>query len=459
MRLRHPQRYHSTLRGGLAALLLLALSAGASAQSKNFPGELGAMVEKAGGTVKGVTFRVWAPNAQNVAVIGSFNNWDSSRTPLKKETGTGLWSVDVPEAKPGDEYLYLINGSLERRDPRGRQVSADIRNSVVYDTTAFDWGDAAKYQSTALLKDLVIYQLHPGTFFDPKPGDDQPGTLRDAITKLDHLKEIGVNCILLMPVNEFPGRHSWGYNPCDLFAIETTYGGPDALKEFVKECHKRDIAVHIDIVHNHYGPDNLSLWQFDGYGGGDTKAGVYFYEDNERGLTPWGPRPDFGRPEVRDFIADQIRMWFDEYKMDGLRWDSTVNIRAYNNGANVNSDGERLLHRLAKMIRQEYPGKSAWPRTPWEIRASTVRGNTPSTTVTAGAWFPSWSRARTPPNRSTTLRAALIRSWASAASFILRTTTRPDASTGSAASSPMSTKRIPTASLPVAKPLWPPSSP
>lgn len=357
MRFRHRQRYHSTLRRGLVALLLLALSAGASAQSKNFPGELGAMVEKAGGTVKRVTFRVWAPNAQNVAVIGSFNNWDSSRTPLEKESGTGLWSVDVPEAKPGDEYLYLINGNLERRDPRGRQVSADSRNSVVYDTTAFDWGDAAKYQSTALLKDLVIYQLHPGTFFDPKPGDDQPGTLRDAITKLDHLKEIGVNCILLMPVNEFPGRHSWGYNPCDLFAIENTYGGPDALKEFVKECHKRDIAVHIDIVHNHYGPDNLSLWQFDGYGGGDTKAGVYFYEDEERGSTPWGPRPDFGRPEVRDFIADQIRMWFDEYKMDGLRWDSTVNIRAYNNGANVNSDGERLLHRLAKMIRQEYPGK------------------------------------------------------------------------------------------------------
>jgi len=193
MRLHHRQQFHSASCLGLAALLALALSATAIAQSKKFPGELGSMVEKMGGTLKGVTLRVWAPNAENVAVIGSFNNWDASRTALKKEAGTGFWSVDVPEAKPGDEYLYLINGNLERRDPRARQVSADSRNSVIYDTTAFDWGDTAKYQSTALLRDLVIYQLHPGTFFDPNPGDDQPGTLRDAITKLDHLKEMGVN--------------------------------------------------------------------------------------------------------------------------------------------------------------------------------------------------------------------------------------------------------------------------
>ena len=199
--------------------------------------------------------------------------------------------------------------------------------------------------------------MHPGTFHDPTPRDGEPGTLRDAATKLDHLEELGVNCVLLMPVNEFNGRHSWGYNPSDQFAVESTYGGPDALKEFVKACHARGIAVHLDIVHNHYGPQDLSLWQFDGYSGGDTKAGIYFYEDADRGTTPWGPRPDFGRPEVRAFIADQVRMWFDEYRIDGLRWDSVVNILRYNDGAAENPDGEKLIDEISAMIRKEYPGK------------------------------------------------------------------------------------------------------
>lgn len=342
------------------AVLALVLSLGmgtACAQSKLFPGQLGSLVEKGEpGTVRGVTFRVWAPQAETVAVIGAFNNWDATRNPLKKENGSGLWSIDVRTAKPGDEYLYLINGKLERRDPRARLVSKDEKKSVIYDTAAFNWGGADKFQSSALMKDLVVYQLHPGTFYDPNPKDDNPGTLRDAINKLDTLKEMGVNAILLMPVNEFPGRHSWGYNPSDLFAVENAYGGPDALKEFVKAAHQRGIAVHLDIVHNHYGPTNLDLWQFDGSSRRPDSGGIYFYED-ERGKTPWGPRPNFGRPEVRQFIADQVRMWFDEYKIDGLRWDSTVNIRATDNGAQVNKDGERLLQRISQMIRQEFPGK------------------------------------------------------------------------------------------------------
>lgn len=344
--------------GCLLAACFQAALANTSAQSTFLPGELGALLQKSeGGRVTGTTFRVWAPNAERVAVAGSFNSWDKTQHQLKQEGRTGIWSGDVREAKPGDEYMFVINGNIERKDPRARRVTASDGRSVIYDPDAFDWGTTAGWQSSASLKDLVIYQLHPGTFHDPNPRDDEPGTLRDAIAKLDHIKELGVNCILLMPVNEFAGRHSWGYNPSDQFAVESTYGGPDALKEFVKACHERGIAVHLDIVHNHYNPDGDGLWQFDGKGGGDTKGGIYFYEDSNRGNTPWGPRPDFGRPEVRDFIADQVRMWFDEYKIDGLRWDSTINIRAVNNGAEVNPDGERLLHRIARMIRQEYPGK------------------------------------------------------------------------------------------------------
>lgn len=306
------------------------------------------------GQPDGTMFRVWAPHAETVAVIGSFNRWKPEADKMTFDKSTGVWSAQVAGAKPGDEYMYLINGLTERRDPRGRQIS-DEGKSVIDDPGAFDWEGTTS--PLVELRDLVVYQLHPGTFFDPEPSDGKSATLRDAAGKLDHLKSLGANCVLLMPVAEFAGEHSWGYNPSDPFSIERAYGGPDALREFVREAHRRGIAVHVDVVHNHYGPDELDLIQFDGRGGGENKQGIYFYEDKECGSTPWGPRPDFGRREVREFIADQIRMLFDEYRIDGLRWDSVVNIVRYNEGASENPDGEKLLDEVSRMIRKEYPGK------------------------------------------------------------------------------------------------------
>lgn len=347
----------------MVVLFLLVLGAAPSAAAlsssatRGLAGELGAIVQRTpGGRAKSTIFRVWAPQAESVAVTGTFNHWNPRRHALRRHGASGVWSLEVREAKPGDEYMFLINGELERKDPRARMVTSSEGKSVIYDTSGFEWGRAWRRPEVAL-GGLVIYQLHPGTFHDPDPQDGEPGTLRDAIAKLDHLVQMGINCVLLMPVNEFAGRHSWGYNPSDLFAVESAYGGPDALKEFVKACHERGIAVHLDIVHNHYGPGDLSLWQFDGQGGGENGAGIYFYEDNARGMTPWGPRPDFGRPEVVAFVHDQVRMWFDEYRIDGLRWDSTINIRAIDNGAAPNPEGERLLDGIARMIRQEYPGR------------------------------------------------------------------------------------------------------
>ncbi len=348
---------------GLAVLITVVLGTtlpvtpSLAGSSREFAGELGAIVQKSpGGRVKSTLFRVWAPNAETVSVIGTFNAWNGRRHEMKKESASGVWSLDVRGAKPGDEYMFLINGELERKDPRARMVTASDGKCVIYDTAAFDWSQS-KRPTPVSIGELVIYQLHPGTFHDPNPDDGEPGTLRDAMGKLDHLVQMGVNCVLLLPVNEFAGRHSWGYNPSDLFAVESAYGGPDALKEFVRACHERGIAVHMDIVHNHYGPGDLDLWQFDGHGGGENAAGIYFYEDNERGQTPWGPRPDFGRREVVAFVEDQVRMWFDEYRIDGLRWDSTINIRAINDGATPNPEGERMLDRLARMIRAEYPDR------------------------------------------------------------------------------------------------------
>ena len=317
--------------------------------------QLGAVVVRdKSGKITGTTFRVWAPNAQTVSVVGSFNNWRPKADEMTVDKETGIWTAEVTRAKPGDEYMFMINGDLERRDPRGRQLSADGK-SVIVDPFDFDWGDTSP--PATKLSDLVIYQLHPGTFYDPSPDDGEMATLHDAAKRLDHLKDLGVNCVLLMPVNEFGGNHSWGYNPTDPYAIERAYGGPQALREFIREAHQRGIAVHIDVVHNHYDNVDVHLKQFDGYGGGDNKNGIYFYEDEERGMTPWGPRPDFGRPEVRAYIVDNIRMLFDEYRVDGLRWDSVANIVAYNDRASPNPEGEKLIDEVSKVIRSEYPGK------------------------------------------------------------------------------------------------------
>ena len=134
-----------------------------------------------------------------------------------------------------------------------------------------------------------------------------------------------------MPLAEFAGDFSWGYNPAHPFAIESVYGGPDAYKDFVKACHARGIAVIQDVVYNHFGPSDLDMWRFDGSWTG-TYGGIYFFQD-WRAQTPWGhTRPDYGRGEVRSYIRDNALNFLQEFRIDGLRWDSTVNMRTQNNG-------------------------------------------------------------------------------------------------------------------------------
>ena len=125
-----------------------------------------------------------------------------------------------------------------------------------------------------------------------------------------------------MPVMEFAGDFSWGYNPAHIFAVESGYGGPDALKDLVKQAHRRGLALIVDVVYNHFGPSDLDLWQFDGWSE-NGKGGIYFYND-DRSSTPWGDtRPDYGRDEVRRFIHDNAMMWFYDFHVDGLRFDMT----------------------------------------------------------------------------------------------------------------------------------------
>lgn len=302
--------------------------------------ELGATINKSAGAITGITFRVWAPNALAMAVAGDFSAWSSATNQMVKEAGTpwnGVWTATVAAARPGQAYKFHITPSsgspVWKKDPRARQVrtqSDGKQASVIYDKDAFDWaGDSFE---PPWPNDIVMYEMHIGTFYDPKPGDGEPATFDDAIRRLDYLQSLGVNMIALMPVNEFGGRHSWGYNPTDLFAVEESYGGPDGLKRFVKAAHQRGMAVQVDVVHNHY--DGTSdLVNFDG------PSNPYFYTaPSGLAMTQWGPRPRYSEPAVRQFVADQIRMLLDEYKIWALRWDSPRNITAYDSNGDLEPD-------------------------------------------------------------------------------------------------------------------------
>lgn len=299
--------------------------------------DLGASIIKSGSEITGVTFRVWAPNAQAVTVAGDFNSWSTTANVMAKEPGSpwnGIWTTMIATARPSQAYKYYITPSTGsaswKKDPRARQTrtqSDGTQASVIYDKDAFDWtGDNF---APPWPNDIIMYEMHVGTFYDPTPEDGQPATFDDAILKLDYLQALGVNMIALMPVAEFAGRHSWGYNPTDIFAIEETYGGPDALKRFVKAAHARGMAVQVDVVHNHYDATS-DLMNFDG------PTNPYFYNSGAIATTQWGPRPRYSDQNVRQFIADQIRMLLDEYKIWALRWDSPRNITAYDS----NADGE-----------------------------------------------------------------------------------------------------------------------
>ena len=198
---------------------------------------------------------------------------------------------------------------------------------------------------------------------------------------MPYLRDLGVGAIQVMPPFEYAGDVSWGYNPAHVFAIESTYGGPDAFKRFVRSAHEHGIAVIVDVVYNHLGPGDLDLWRFDGWAEGDW-GGIYFYND-ERAVTPWGnTRPDYGRGEVRSFLRDSALTWLEEFRADGLRFDSTLYIRTVDESPETElPDGWSFLAWLNDEIRS---------RQPWKLTiAEDLGGDAPMTVATAdgGAGF------------------------------------------------------------------------
>jgi 1,4-alpha-glucan branching enzyme len=302
----------------------------------------------------GVSFRVWAPFAKSVAVIGSFNNWQEFKLKNEKD---GYWSGFYKGAIPGQEYKFVIyNGSDKyiRNDPRSLHITTSAGNSVITGNI-FDWGDD-NFQPIPI-EQQIIYELHVGTFNRLDPSIN--GTFIDLIDKLDYLAELGINMIEIMPVSSMLMDRGWGYAIDYIFAVETLYGGRYNFLRFIRAAHSKGIGVILDVVYNHFGPDiNLDLWNFDGWHE-DNMGGIYFYND-WRAETPWGnTRPDFGRPEVQQYILDNVAMWVHDCRVDGLRVDSTIYIRnvkgSNNDPAHDLPEGWQLLQQINSIARKIKP--------------------------------------------------------------------------------------------------------
>ena len=267
----------------------------------------------------------------------------------------------------GQQYQYSFTTTPAvgpKVDPYARNVvdggNRDANAALVYDEQAFDWGPAS--WTAPGWTELVIYELHVGSF-SRQPGADV-GTFADVIGKLPYLQALGINAIELLPVAEFEGDISWGYNPGVPFSVALAYGGPDGLKGLVRAAHEAGISVLLDVVYNHFGPQDSILWVFDGAGPG-WEGGIYFYGSRWPGngrpqAGNWGSRPDYGRPQVRQFIRDNAMAWLRDYQIDGLRFDATAYIRTIDGSgspAQAIDDGIALLQEVNDDIDQAQPWK------------------------------------------------------------------------------------------------------
>ena len=249
-----------------------------------------------------VRWHVWAPRAAAVELVLVGGPRPGSRPMQRGEEGCFQYvEAGIPE---GQHYAYRLDGGPERPDPCSLwQPEGVHRASAVLFPERFAWDE----HSWAGLprEELVFYELHVGTF-------TPEGTFDAVIARLDTLRELGVTAIELMPVAQFPGERNWGYDGVHLYAPQNSYGGPHGLQGLVNACHARGLAVFLDVVYNHLGPEGNYVQEFGPY-----------YSDSYR--TPWGPAFNFDGPgsdRVRQFVLDNVRLWIEDYRLDGLRLDA-----------------------------------------------------------------------------------------------------------------------------------------
>jgi maltooligosyltrehalose trehalohydrolase len=245
-------------------------------------------------------FRVWAPAVKQVEVALAAPREEYV---LMEPQEDGYHQATLEGVEPGRLYFYRLDGARLRPDPASRFQPQGVHGSSQIVDPRFAWEDDDWHGLP--LEEHVFYELHVGTF-------TPEGTFMAVIPLLDGLKELGITALELMPVAQFPGRRNWGYDGVYPFAVQDSYGGPDGLKHLVNACHRRGLAVVLDVVYNHLGPEGNYLWDF----------GPYFAQTYR---TPWGAAINFDGPGsdgVRRFLIDNALYWITEFHMDALRLDA-----------------------------------------------------------------------------------------------------------------------------------------
>jgi maltooligosyltrehalose trehalohydrolase len=246
-------------------------------------------------------FVVWGPFLKDVTV--KITSPQEQTIEMKKDD-MGYRKVLTDDISPGTLYFYKLDGSLERPDPVSNSQPHGVHGpSRVVDHGAFKWAD--ENWAGVPLEEMVIYELHVGTF-------TREGTFKALIPRLDDLRDLGVNAVEIMPVAQFPGERNWGYDGVYPFAVQNSYGGPEGMKRFINACHRREMSVILDVVYNHLGPEGNYLGDF----------GPYF---SEKYKTTWGCALNFDgaySDEVRNFFIENALYWFQDYHVDALRLDA-----------------------------------------------------------------------------------------------------------------------------------------
>ncbi len=325
--------------------------------------------------VQGVSFAVWAPNAERVSVIGDFNEWDGRRHPMRPRGGSGVWEIFMPGLQQGDLYKYEIKTRYmgyvaTKSDPFAFAIEIRPKTaSVIWDLNRYEWQDdewmAARRLRQSFEAPLAIYEVHLGSWKrEPDPHYGQRWlTYRELAENLvPYVKDMGYTHIELMPVTEYPFDGSWGYQTTGYYAPTSRYGTPDDFRYFVDRAHQSGLGVIVDWVPAHFPKDGHGLSFFDG-------THLYEHADLRKGEhQDWGSLIyNYGRNEVRGFLLSNALFWLDRYHIDGLRVDAVASMLYLDYsrkegewipnefGGRENLEAVSFLKRFNEVVHVEYP--------------------------------------------------------------------------------------------------------
>ena len=314
-------------------------------------------------------FRIWAPAAKSVAVVGDFNNWNAREEDYcQKITNEGIWEVEIKKVKKGAIYKFQIETSwgqkILKADPYAfyselRPQTASVVNGI----SKFRWGDKKWLNNREIgyAKPINIYEVHLGSW--KKKEDGTYYNYREIAELLvEYMLEMNYTHIEIMPITEYPFDGSWGYQATGYYSVTSRYGTPEDFMYFVNYFHKNNLGVILDWVPGHFCKDAHGLYRFDG-------SACYEYEDQNLGENEWGTANfNVSRNEVRSFLVSNLYFWIKEFHIDGVRMDAISNMIYHKDGVSENRASIEFLQYLNQSLHENHPDimlvaedSSAWP--------------------------------------------------------------------------------------------------